>query len=125
MSDALPLDLPAVEPQVSARSKPAQPVPLVPGADWGVVDHVCGKCFARLVGHIVDGRAHYRCTGCGRETPHGGPGLAMTPGPNGRRAPTICSCHLRFGGRDAGLRCVVNDRRTPDNPTEIVARQVL
>lgn len=119
------MDLPRIEIEPRARPKPEQRPPLVPGSDWGVIDHVCGKCAARLVGRVVEGRPHYRCTGCGIETPAGGDGIRMTPGPNGRRAPTICACHMRFGGRDAGIRCVINDRRSPDNPTEVVARQVL
>ncbi len=112
-------DAPRLELEPRARSE--RPGPLVPGGDWGVVDHVCGTCFARLVGKYVDGKPHYRCTGCGVETPAGRDSMRTT---TGKRHPTICACGIRFGGRDGGIRCVVNDRRGPENPAEVVARQV-
>ena len=117
------MDLPAVELEPVERAAPRPP--LVLEADWSVVDHVCGKCFARLVGRNKDGRRHYRCTGCGAETPDGAPPVAKHAGPNGRWTPAICACHLKAGGRDMGIRCVVNDRKGPESPSEIVARQVL
>lgn len=117
----LPLDLPAVELERPERASPRPP--LVKEDDWSVVDHVCGKCFARLVGRMRDGARFYRCTGCGASTPAGAPALAKHPGPNGRWTPSICACHLKAGGRDMGIRCVVNDRKGPESPSEIVARQ--
>lgn len=126
MSCELPLNLPPVEPAARAepRAKAAPAPPLVAEADWSIVDHVCGECFARLVGRIKDGERFYRCTGCGWSSADGKNPLAKTSGPGGRWTPAICACHLKFGRRDAGIRCVVNDKRSMASPTEIVARQV-
>lgn len=101
------------------RARPREPLVCEP--DWTVVDHVCKRCFGRLVGRAAESGRFYRCTNCGATSPDDEPPTMRT---GGRGHPTICACSIRFGGRDAGIRCVVNTARGPDNPAEIVARQL-
>lgn len=124
---SLPMDLPEVprsQPRAPAAAT-AAPGPLVTESDWSVVDHVCGRCFGRLLGRIEGGKRLYRCASCGHHTDPETDGLARVPPPGRTFTPAVCACQLKFAGKDAGIRCVVNDRRGPQSPTEIVARQVL
>ena len=84
----------------------------VSAAVWRIEPHVCRFCFGRVVSTALkpDGR-HFRCTNCG----------AAGTSANSR---AICACGMRLGERDAGIRCVVNVMPTPDNPSEIVAKEV-
>lgn len=56
----------------------------------------------------------YRCSNCGAT----GGGLTRS---GTRMHPAICACAIRFGSRDAGIRCIVNPKRTPEVPSEIIA----
>ena len=80
---------------------------------WYLTDHVCRVCFGRVLCYVhFDRRRTYRCSCCGLSV-------------EGKSEAAICACGIRLkNGRDAGVRCVPNDERSPENPAEIVARQV-
>jgi hypothetical protein len=123
VADRLPFqDLPEVALPVTARAP--RLMPLVSESDWTVVDHVCKACMGRLVGRAGEAGRFYRCTNCGASSPPGEPPVMSAPPPSARRHPSICACSIRFGGRDAGIRCTVNTAKGADNPAEIVARQL-
>jgi len=82
-------------------------------ATYVLTDHVCLNCFGRVL-RTVTGPTHYRCSNCGTEAA-GRQGLAHPP---------ICACGARLGKRDAGIRCVRNERPRPELPSEIIAREV-
>ena len=81
---------------------------------WELTDHVCRVCFGRILRRKTDDgeRLVYRCANCGTES-------------EGRRETVLCCCGIKLKtGTDAGIRCVVNDNRSPECPSEIVAEQV-
>lgn len=80
---------------------------------WELIDHVCRVCFSRLVAAPgVVGQTQYRCTGCGLEG-------------HGSHPRVVCSCGLTLRpDKNMGVRCVKNDKITPEVPFEIVARQI-
>lgn len=99
---------------------------------WSLTEHCCRICFSRVMrAERPGGGFFFRCTGCGSEG-------------EGEHARVVCSCGLKIktlsrqeifkggrgstkkvhGTRDMGVRCVVNDAVCPENPFEIVARQV-
>jgi hypothetical protein len=80
---------------------------------WELADHICRVCFARVLKRTTfDHRKIYRCSNC--ETEQEGPG-----------AHVLCCCGIKVrGNRDAGIRCVPNPRRTPENPAQIIAEQL-
>lgn len=82
---------------------------------WSLTDHICGQCLARVLERReADGMRKFRCSNCGVEG-EGRQGLAHPP---------ICACSSKLGKRDAGIRCVRNERARPELPSEIVAREV-
>jgi len=121
-SEALDLDddlAPPVAPDVSSYA-------------WSLTNHCCRICFSRIMQAERPGGGYfYRCTGCGSAG-------------EGNHPKVICSCGLKIktvtrreifrggragtekvhGQRDMGVRCIVNDAVCPENPFEIVARQV-
>lgn len=80
---------------------------------WVIADHICRVCLARvLVRQTWDRRKVYRCSNCETEAEGEGPQV-------------LCCCGMKMrAGRDLGVRCVANPRRTPENPARIVAMQV-
>lgn len=80
---------------------------------WELSPHICRVCLARvLVRNTFDRRKVYRCSNCETEAEGVGPQV-------------ICCCGMKMrAGRDLGVRCVPNPRRTPENPARIVAMQV-
>lgn len=82
-------------------------------SDWHLEDHVCRRCFGRLVSKPAHGGHRlYRCTNCGFEA-------------EGGCSSVVCACGLKTKqGKDLGVRCVPNDQRSAEAPSEIVARQV-
>ncbi len=81
---------------------------------WVLVDHCCRVCFARVLQLSTFDRRRkvYRCSSCGTEG-------------EGDGAHAICCCGIKVrGNRDAGIRCVTNARRTPENPAQIIAEQL-
>lgn len=81
---------------------------------WELTDHICRACFGRLLRRESDdGERHvYRCANCGVEA-------------EGRRESVLCCCGMKLKtGPDAGVRCIPNDQKSPECPSEIVAGQV-
>ena len=81
---------------------------------WVLVDHVCRVCFGRVLQLSTFDRRHkvYRCSSC--ETELQGDGVQV-----------LCACGIKVrGNRDAGIRCIKNPRRTPENPAQVVAEQI-
>lgn len=83
-----------------------------PAHVWKLEPHVCAGCFGRVASRKpADGSSKvFRCTNCGAE----GHGLARS----------VCACGSRIGKTDAGIRCVPNDAKGPDFPSEIIAKEV-
>lgn len=81
---------------------------------WALTDHACQHCLGRVLERVNDdGRRISRCSNCGAEG-EGHDGLAHPP---------ICACGARLGKRDAGIRCVRNDRPRPGFVSEIIVRE--
>lgn len=80
---------------------------------WFFSPHVCRACFGRvMMRETFDRRKVYRCSNCGAER-------------EGHDSRVICCCGLKLRtGIDAGVRCQVNEDRSPECPGEIVAEQV-
>lgn len=90
---------------------------LVPETDcWTVEDHVCKLCLGRIVSRVAAPERRFMCTDCGFSAE----GASRT---DGRLHPTFCACSMRYGNRDAGVRCTVNDAQTPELPQAVIARQ--
>lgn len=79
--------------------------------NWKIDDHVCLTCFGRVVSRPgADGRREFRCTNCGAT----GAGSVKS----------VCACGARLGTKDAGIRCVRNERPRPEMLAEIIATEV-
>jgi hypothetical protein len=82
---------------------------------WALTEHVCGACLGRVLEAAPkDGPRIFRCASCG----------AKGEGRKGLSHPPICACGSKEGKRDAGIRCVPNDRPRPELPFEYLAREV-
>jgi hypothetical protein len=70
-------------------------------------------CFGRVLQRTTfDHRKVYRCSNCETEA-------------EGTGAHVLCCCGMKVRGKiDAGIRCVPNPRRTPENPARVVAQQL-
>lgn len=103
------------EPTKSPQRAEKQPRRADPGEGyvWKLTDHCCRACFGRvLVRETFDRRRIYRCSNCGVEA-------------EGRTEAAICACGLKLKtGVDAGIRCGVNENRTPEWPSEVTCSQV-
>ena len=76
---------------------------------WSVLDHACRICFGRLLLRQENGIPIVKCVECGETLKGSHLGL--------------CCCGVTLhSGANAGLRCVPNDRKTPEQPQEIVIR---
>lgn len=91
---------------VSAKREPVQ--------GWTITDHICRCCFGRvLMREAFDRRRTYRCSNCGIQA-------------DGKSEATICTCGMTLKtGVDAGIRCQVNDNKSPEWPSEITAVQAV
>jgi hypothetical protein len=89
---------------------------------WAIQDHICRKCFGRVISASIEAQTHYRCTNCGYEV-------------TGSDVDVICCCGIKYkkGGRkgsknvapvDAGIRCIKNPNQTTEFCCEIVASEV-
>lgn len=80
---------------------------------WRLEDHLCRVCFGRLVSRpLLGGGRNYRCTCCGESA-------------DGQSHDVLCACGMKSErGADLGVRCMVNDQRSPEIPHEIVARPI-
>lgn len=76
---------------------------------WTLTDHVCRLCFGRILETVEPDRTHRaRCSNCGTEVR----GTHLK----------LCACGTKLrDGRDAGLRCVENPNRGPEDMAEIIA----
>lgn len=88
---------------------PARRKRLIATEGWQIVDHVCRACLGRVLRRVADDRAEFRCSNCG-VTGHDAPR-------------SICGCGFKLGKRDAGLRCVVNEVRTGEMPSEVIVKE--
>lgn len=80
---------------------------------WRLEQHVCRVCFGRILSRPVvdvDDRRVYRCADCGVEQ-------------EGAQARVLCACGVKLNARNAAIRCEPNERRTPEFPFEICAKQ--
>jgi hypothetical protein len=79
---------------------------------WSITDHVCLACLGRVLASAPLGATRiFRCVNCGATTD----AVGAAPG-------SICACAARVGKKDAGLRCVRNDRQRPELMCEIIAK---
>lgn len=80
---------------------------------WILVPHICRICMSRVLQLATfDSRKVYRCSNCETELAGAGPQV-------------LCCCGMKMrNGRDMGVRCVPNERRTPENPARVVAQQI-
>lgn len=76
---------------------------------WKLEPHVCGACFGRVLSCRSDGRQSFRCSNCGAEWT--------------AEAKRGCACGIKLAGRDAGIRCVPNDRQRPELLSEFIAKE--
>lgn len=94
---------------------------------WEITAHICIICMGRVLRrHFPEddatqadlsapGRSMargwlYRCADCGVEMAGHAPSV-------------ICSCGFRVKGRSLGMRCEPNANKSPEFPSEIIARQ--
>jgi hypothetical protein len=81
---------------------------------WRLTPHACRVCLGRVLARVnQDGTqsGHVRCAECGLEADGG--------------HKSLCACGQRNrGGRDAGLRCAVNENRCLEMPQEIIVVSV-
>ena len=80
---------------------------------WILTAHVCRICFARVLTRTTfDHRKIFKCSNCETEV-------------QAEHVTGLCCCGMKLrGGKDAGVRCVENTKRVPENPAHIVAQQV-
>lgn len=80
---------------------------------WSITLHLCRVCLGRVLSSKTpSGRMIFRCSNCGVER-------------EGADATVICTCGMKLKTKtDAGIRCTVNDRKTPECVSEIIATQV-
>lgn len=86
---------------------------------WALTQHVCVACMGRILERALldvpgqpPGRERvYRCACCGAER-------------DGYTPAVLCACGLALKGRhNLGLKCEPNAERTPEFPSEIIAKQ--
>jgi hypothetical protein len=80
---------------------------------YQLTDHVCRGCFGRvLMRETFDHRRIYRCAQCG------------IPERAGKNETVFCCCGIKLkGGKDAGVRCKVNEDRSSEFTSEVMAEQ--
>lgn len=89
---------------------------------WVIQDHICRKCFGRIVSAQEGTQTLFKCSNCGYEV-------------TADDVAAICCCGIKYkrGGRkgsknvapvDAGIRCIRNPSPTTEFCCEIVASEV-
>lgn len=80
---------------------------------WILTEHCCRICLGRvLVRTTFDHQKIYKCSNCETEV-------------QSEHVTGLCCCGMKMrNNRDMGIRCQVNEGRTPENPSYIVAAQV-
>jgi hypothetical protein len=111
-------DLPR-EVQPSQGPRPARPRLVAETDCWTVEDHVCMRCFGRILSAAGPGGRIFLCSDCG----HREEGPETVRRTAGRAHPVMCACSMRYGTADAGVRCQVNAQVSPALPQAIVAVQ--
>lgn len=107
---------------LEAADTPSQPIKKKDLRLWVIQDHICRKCFGRILSCEHEGQTHFKCSNCGYET-------------TGTDVSAICCCGIKYkkGGRkgsknvapvDAGIRCIPNPHITTEFCCEIVASEV-
>jgi ribosomal protein L37AE/L43A len=81
----------------------------IPHEDWRVEDHACSVCLGRILSREAEGGRVFRCADCGST------GIGSVR--------SVCACASKIGAKSAGIRCVVNPRRTPEMNAEIIAKE--
>lgn len=79
---------------------------------WRLEPHCCRVCFGRILSRAQSepGARVFRCADCGIEK-------------TATHASALCACGVRLNARNAAIRCEPNERRTPEFPFEICAKQ--
>jgi hypothetical protein len=75
-------------------------------ATWSILPHVCSGCFGRLLASAETGGTLIRCSECGAQAEGG--------------HECLCACGALPPGSRVRLRCIPNENRTPESPSEIV-----
>lgn len=85
-----------------------------PTFTYEVTKHICRICLARVLHReTFEGVSVYKCSNCGIEVQH-------------ENVHALCCCGIKLRNRkDAGIRCIENANRCPEQPAEIVAMQVV
>lgn len=80
---------------------------------WVFTDHICRVCFGRVMKRTTfDHRKVYKCSNCETEV-------------EGDSSQCLCCCGIKLRkSQDAGIRCILNPKRTPENPAVVVAEQL-
>lgn len=89
---------------------------------WAIQDHICRKCFGRIISAPEGTQTRFKCTNCGYEV------VADD-------VSAMCCCGIKYkrGGRkgskdvapvNAGIRCIRNPNPTTEFCCEIVASEV-
>lgn len=77
---------------------------------WEIEDHLCRRCLGRVLSGYDSktGSKVYRCSNCGLQ--------------DRGHVHNVCCCGVKINGkRDAGLRCVPNQKQDAEFPGEVVA----
>jgi hypothetical protein len=77
--------------------------------EWKIEDHACAECLGRVVSRRSEtgGDRIYRCAECEVEA--------------AGEVNSICCCGAKIGEKNASVRCVRNDRRSPGHNQAVVA----
>lgn len=108
--------------QIRGADTPPQNIKKKDLIPWAIQDHICRKCFGRVLSATSDGQTHWRCCNCGYTV-------------DGDDVAVICCCGIKYkkGGRrgsksvapvDAGIRCIRNPNPSTEFCCEIVASEV-
>jgi len=81
---------------------------------WMLTDHCCRICFGRILTRTTfENRKVYKCSNCDAEV-------------QAESVTGICCCGMKImKQKDAGIRCVLNTDRKPENQSMVVAAQVV
>lgn len=85
-----------------------------PELTYTITPHICRACFGRILKRATFGDISvHKCSNCGIEVIN-----------NDVRG--LCCCGIKYRtGKDSGIRCQMNEQRTPEFPSEIIAAEVL
>lgn len=80
---------------------------------WTITQHCCRVCFGRVLTRVTfENKKVFRCAECETEV-------------QADSVVGLCCCGMKLRvGKDAGVRCIEQTEKTPEQPTVIVAAQV-